>query len=105
MTLLTAVFWLSILALAYVYAGYPLLAKLLGGSLRRTVRAAEPGTYLPTVTVMIAAFNEARHIETTVRNKLESDYPTDRLRVVVISDGSEDGTDDSCAASATPASR
>lgn len=87
------IFWVSIALLVYVYAGYPLLARLLGGVVNRRVHAAAPGQHLPTVTVMIAAFNEARHIEATVRNKLAADYPADRLQVVVISDGSEDGTD------------
>ena len=43
---------------------------------------------------MIAAYNEERDIETTVRNKLEQDYPTDLLEVIVISDGSTDKTDE-----------
>jgi len=92
-TLLTIVFWLGLTLLMYVYAGYPLLAKILAGVLDRRVAAAEPGAHLPSVTVMIAAFNEAAHIEATVRNKLASDYPADRLEVVVISDESTDGTD------------
>jgi cellulose synthase/poly-beta-1,6-N-acetylglucosamine synthase-like glycosyltransferase len=49
--------------------------------------------YLPRVTVLTAAFNEARHIEATVRNKLAQDYPQHLLDVVVVSDESADGTD------------
>lgn len=94
MTFLTAIFWVCVALLVYVYAGYPVLAAALGRVRDRRVRAAAPGEFLPTVTVLIAAYNEARHIEATVRNKLQSDYPADRLRVVVISDGSDDGTDD-----------
>jgi len=92
-TFAIVVFWASLALLAYVYAGYPLLARLLGKVADRRVHGAEPGSHLPTVTVVIAAYNEARHIEATVRNKLESDYPADKLDVVVISDESEDGTD------------
>jgi cellulose synthase/poly-beta-1,6-N-acetylglucosamine synthase-like glycosyltransferase len=80
--------------LVYVYAGYPLLARLLGGLVRRRVWSAPPGEHLPTVTVLIAAYNEAEHIERTVRNKLEQDYPAERIDVIVISDESDDGTDD-----------
>jgi len=80
--------------LVYVYAGYPLLARLLGGLVRRRVWSAEPGEHLPSITVLIAAYNEAGHIETTVRNKLEQDYPSDKLDIIVISDESDDGTDD-----------
>jgi cellulose synthase/poly-beta-1,6-N-acetylglucosamine synthase-like glycosyltransferase len=80
--------------LVYVYAGYPLLARLLGGLVRHRVWAAEPGEHLPRVTVLIAAYNEAAHIETTVRNKLTQDYPAEKIDIIVISDESEDGTDD-----------
>jgi cellulose synthase/poly-beta-1,6-N-acetylglucosamine synthase-like glycosyltransferase len=88
------IFWLSVLLLVYVYAGYPLLARFLGTGLNRRVAAAAPGEHQPTVTVVIAAFNEARHIEATVRNKLEQNYPAGLLDVIVVSDGSDDGTDD-----------
>jgi cellulose synthase/poly-beta-1,6-N-acetylglucosamine synthase-like glycosyltransferase len=46
------------------------------------------------VTVLIPAYNEAQHIAATIQNKLEQDYPSDRLEIIVISDGSTDGTDD-----------
>jgi cellulose synthase/poly-beta-1,6-N-acetylglucosamine synthase-like glycosyltransferase len=94
LALLTFIFALSVLAIVYVYAGYPILAQFLGRGNPRRVKAAEPGTFQPTVTVLIAAFNEAKSIEATVRNKLEQDYPADKLNVIVVSDESEDGTDD-----------
>ena len=90
---LAAIFFLSLVLLVYVYAGYPLLVRLLGNITRRQVKSAEPGEYLPSVTVLIAAFNEAGSIEATVRNKLEQDYPAELLNVIVISDESDDGTD------------
>ena len=93
MTSAVVIFWVSIALVVYVYAGYPLLAKFLGAVTNRRVKTAPPGTWQPSVTVAIAAFNEAAHIEATVRNKLDSDYPADRLQVVVVSDGSDDGTD------------
>ena len=43
---------------------------------------------------MIAAYNEEGDIGATVRNKLEQDYPSDLLEVIVISDGSTDRTDE-----------
>jgi cellulose synthase/poly-beta-1,6-N-acetylglucosamine synthase-like glycosyltransferase len=91
---LIAIFILCLLLLVYVYAGYPLVARFLGGMNPRRVEAAEPGTFQPNVTVLIAAFNEAKSIEATVRNKLDQDYPAEKLNVIVISDESEDGTDD-----------
>jgi cellulose synthase/poly-beta-1,6-N-acetylglucosamine synthase-like glycosyltransferase len=74
-----------------VYVGYPLAIGLIGRWRRRVVRSA-PQT--PLMTLVIAAYNEAEHIADTVRNKLEQDYPADRLEVIVVSDGSDDGTDD-----------
>lgn len=85
------IFWVSALLVIYIYAGYPLLLKFLP--------AHKPGIHIepmesPRVTVIIAAFNEASHIDATVRNKLTQHYPADKIDVIVISDESEDGTDD-----------
>jgi glycosyltransferase involved in cell wall biosynthesis len=88
----TVVFWLSVLLLAYVYAGYPALVWLV--SRLRREPAWPAGGDRPTVSVLIAAYNEAAHIEATVRNKLTQDYPPEKLEVLVVSDGSTDGTDE-----------
>ncbi len=94
MEILAVIFFISVLALFYVYAGYPLLAKVFGSAVNQPINKANTDTYEPTVTVLIAAYNESPHIADTVRNKLEQDYPEDKLNVIVISDESEDGTDD-----------
>ena len=46
------------------------------------------------LTVIIPAFNEVASIGATIRNKLSQDYPADRLEIIVVSDASEDGTDE-----------
>jgi len=84
------VFWVCLAIGLYPYAGYPLCVALLRAIRPRRVRAA-PIT--PRVTVVISAYNEASHIEATVRNKLDQDYPPGLLDVMVVSDGSTDGTD------------
>lgn len=89
--MLKFIFFISVFVLFYVYLGYPLAAAGLGLFLNRKVRKADR---TPSVTILIAAYNECESIESTVRNKLEQDYPADRLEVIVISDGSNDGTDD-----------
>ncbi|WP_238559251.1 glycosyltransferase family 2 protein [Marinimicrobium sp. LS-A18] len=83
-------FWASVVLILYIYIGYPLLMRLLP---RNPVRIRESAE-LPSVTVLIPAYNEADVIEQTVRNKLEQAYPSDRLEVIVISDESSDGTDE-----------
>jgi cellulose synthase/poly-beta-1,6-N-acetylglucosamine synthase-like glycosyltransferase len=90
MDILTTLFWLCLLVLAYIYAGYPLLCRLLARPQEPPPPAGDP----PRVTVLIAAYDEAAHIADTVRNKLAQDYPRNRLQVIVVSDGSGDGTDE-----------
>ncbi len=91
MTFLEWIFWIALLLGLYPFFFYPLLVTALGGVLRREV--CSDAAYQPNVTVLTAAFNEARHIGESVRNKLEQDYPADRLEVIVVSDESSDGTD------------
>lgn len=85
-----SLFWACLIVGLYPYAGYPLCVALLAAFRSRPFHAA---AITPRVTIVISAYNEASHIEATVRNKLEQDYPPDRLQVVVASDGSTDDTD------------
>jgi len=85
-------FWTCLAWLLYVYAGYPLILWLLG-----LVRKVEPELrvdYLPSVSVLIAAWNEERDIAWKLTETLSWDYPADRLEVLVASDGSVDRTDE-----------
>lgn len=84
-------FWVCLLAGIYPYLVYPCLAAILARLRSRPVRSAP---VLPSVTVVISAYNEVRCIGATVRNKLQQDYPSELLDVLVASDGSTDGTDD-----------
>lgn len=87
---MTILFWLSILLIIYIYIGYPILLRYLP---KRSLAITQI-TPQPKVTVLIPAFNEAKVIEGTIRNKLEQNYPSDLIEIIVISDESEDGTDD-----------
>lgn len=96
-----AAFWTCLGLLVYVYAGYPALTWLAGKVLRREIARTE-GEFLPTVTVVTVAYNEVREIARTIANKLAQDYPAEKLAVIVVSDGSQDGTDDAISALADP---
>lgn len=78
--------------LGYIYAGYPVVVWMWHFLAHKHVKRRDG--YRPFVTVLIAAHNEAAHIEKTIRNKLDQDYPGDQFEIVVVSDGSMDGTDD-----------
>ncbi len=81
---------LSLFVLVYIYLGYPVLLLALSKFRRREARRGE---HIPFVTILIAAFNEEKCIGATIRNKLELNYPKEKLEIIVISDGSSDGTD------------
>ena len=84
-------FWVCLLVGVYPYAIYPWCVALLRAIRPRPVHS---DTNTPTVTIVIAAYNEVPYIEATVRNKLTQDYPEALLDVMVASDASNDGTDD-----------
>ena len=81
--------WLCLVLLVYVYVGYPAVAFALAAVFDRPVRKSD---IQPSVTVLVAAYNEEQEIERTVLNKLTQDYPPERLDVIVVSDGSTDRT-------------
>src|SRR5579885_1381105 len=83
------VFWLSAAVPVYAYLGFPLLLVVLAQLIRRRVRRAPCE---PSVSLLIPAYNEADVIEAKIRNSLDLDYPSDRLEIVIASDGSKDAT-------------
>ena len=85
-------FWSSAGVIAYTYAGYPLLVMGLARLRPRATRARDDSE--PTVTVVLAAHNEKGRIAAKLDNLLALDYPAEKLDIIVVSDGSTDGTDD-----------
>lgn len=88
---MTIAFFASLFVLLYIYAGYPLVMFALS---RLRQSGVAKGAFFPRVTIIISAYNEERHIGATIANKLALDYPKDRLEIIVVSDGSDDSTDD-----------
>jgi len=86
---LKLLFWTSLAALLWTHVAYPLVAALAARVAGRTVRR---GTALPTVSVIVAAYNEEAVIERRLENLLALDYPADKLELVVTSDASTDRT-------------
>ena len=86
------VFWLCVALLVYTQVGYPLLLAVLARVRRARPPAPPPEDELPTVSLIVAAYDEGAVIGAKVANALALDYPRERLEVVVASDGSTDGT-------------
>lgn len=80
----------SLVGVLYTYAGYPFLIAIwsaLGGRgvIRRRIT--------PRISIVIAAWNEASRLPARIENCLTQEYPAELLEVIVVSDGSSDGTD------------
>jgi len=89
------IFWILIFLILYSYVGYPSILFVLE-FLRKHKRSDEEeksGYDYPTVSLIISAYNEEKVIEKKIENSLELDYPKDRLKIIVVSDGSTDNTD------------
>ena len=84
-----SVFWASGAAIVATYVVFPVGLLVRGALLRRPVRSA---AIEPSVSVIIAARNEAAVIGRRLENLAALDYPRERLEVVIASDGSEDAT-------------
>jgi cellulose synthase/poly-beta-1,6-N-acetylglucosamine synthase-like glycosyltransferase len=85
------VFWLSAAALVYTYAGYPFVLWLASWLRPRIVQR---GTFTPSVSVIITAYNEERDLAAKLENTLALDYPRELLEIIVASDCSTDRTDE-----------
>lgn len=101
MSVAASMFWISLGLLAWVYAGYPALLWLLKAlGIRRPLRADR---IEPRVTLIVSAYNERQVIAAKLENCRRLDYPADRFEVIVVSDASDDGTDDIVQAAGPPA--
>jgi cellulose synthase/poly-beta-1,6-N-acetylglucosamine synthase-like glycosyltransferase len=91
MSIAELTFWASVLAVLYVFVGYPLILLLV----RRLVqpRPILQQAVWPHVTLIISAYNEQQIIEEKIKNSLALDYPRRLLEVIVVSDASTDLTD------------
>src|SRR5580765_6039627 len=82
-------FWACALLLAYMYLGYPALAWARAAL---KPRPPLPDAPLPFVSVVVVAHDEADRIGARIENLLAQDYPSDRIELLIASDGSTDDT-------------
>ncbi|WP_316736905.1 glycosyltransferase family 2 protein [Pedobacter aquatilis] len=89
-------FWISIFIVVYTFVGYGFLLFFLVRIKKLFVKKKvfSNDAELPTVTILVAAYNEADIIEEKIKNTLELDYPKEKLQIIFITDGSSDATPD-----------
>lgn len=83
------VFWAATGVIGYTYFGYALWLWVRSRWRPRPVRS---GPYLPFISIGLVVRNEAARLERKMKNLMELDYPPDRVEILLVSDGSTDGT-------------
>ena len=94
MKALEIVFWISVFVVFYTYIGYGIVLWVLV-KVKETFRPRKEPRMpdeLPEVTLFVAAYNEERVVDEKMANTRSLDYPADRLKVVWVTDGSDDST-------------
>lgn len=89
--ILIGLFWISGFLLFYNFLGYPAVLTLLV-AFKKKEKTKLPETFLPSVSLIIAAYNEQGVIREKIENTLALDYPRDRFEIIVAADGSSDNT-------------
>ncbi|HET6997194.1 MAG TPA: glycosyltransferase, partial [Solirubrobacterales bacterium] len=100
MIVVELLFWLCAGLIVYTHAGYPLVLYLLTSGRRadklRQGQLIGPSAggfdELPTVSLIVPAYDEEEVIADKVVNALALEYPRERLQIIVASDGSADAT-------------
>jgi cellulose synthase/poly-beta-1,6-N-acetylglucosamine synthase-like glycosyltransferase len=97
MMILKILFWIFLFIIVYTYVGYGILLYLIV-KIRRIFNIGKKieidPTYEPEVTLFIAAYNEKDYVEAKMKNTLELEYPKEKLNIIWVTDGSDDGTPD-----------
>ncbi|HEX7676074.1 MAG TPA: glycosyltransferase family 2 protein [Bdellovibrio sp.] len=82
-------FWIVFVAICMHYVGFALLVYVVSRVYRKKHKIAD---IQPSVSFIIAAYNEEHIIRETLLNDLQIDYPKDKIEFIVVSDGSSDST-------------
>ena len=93
--ILQIIFWLCIGLVIYTYLGYGFLAWIMVNIRRllgKQFKKYNDVTFLPNVTLVIPAYNEISCIEAKIQNTFSLDYPSDKLEILFVTEGSNDGT-------------
>ena len=85
------VVWIAAIAVVYPYILYPLLLVVVRPLLFRPASRSDD-TYRPSVSIILAAYNEEDCVAAKLENCLALDYPAEKLEILVGSDASDDGT-------------
>ncbi|SHH17777.1 Glycosyltransferase, catalytic subunit of cellulose synthase and poly-beta-1,6-N-acetylglucosamine synthase [Fibrobacter sp. UWH9] len=86
------VFWTMLVLLIHCYLLFPVTLPFVSELFKRKKSCDASDGELPTVSILISAYNEEAVIERKIQNILEIDYPKEKLEVLIGDDGSADRT-------------
>lgn len=91
---MTIIFWISLFIIFYTYIGYGIVLYALVRIKRLFKKSTQlvDGSFTPSLTLIVAAYNEASVIEEKIQNTLKLIYPKDKLHIIFVTDGSTDDT-------------
>ncbi len=97
MLIIKIIFWILIFIVFYAYLGYGIILYfliILKRFLKKTTDVPILNSELPEVTIFIAAYNEKDFIELKQKNINSLDYPREKLKILWVTDGSDDGSEE-----------
>lgn len=85
-------FWIAVFAMFHSYVLYPFILKFFTLGKKLDYKEYSPQDDLPLLTVMMSVYNEEVVIGQKIKSIFESDYPKEKIEVLVGSDCSTDST-------------
>ncbi|MBK7379940.1 MAG: glycosyltransferase family 2 protein [Ignavibacteriales bacterium] len=92
MNILIIIFFFSVLLILHTYVLYPVSIKFLALFYHKNY--ITDNAFKPQISILISAYNEAMVLEKTILNLFASEYPPDKLEIIVGSDNSTDDTNE-----------
>ncbi|MFT6718379.1 MAG: biofilm PGA synthesis N-glycosyltransferase PgaC [Sphingobacteriales bacterium] len=91
---LEQLFWIALFIIGYTFVGFGLVAFIIG-KFKTQNRPAVPADLelLPNISVVVAAFNEKHYIQDKIENTFGQSFPSHKIEMIVVADGSDDGTE------------
>ncbi len=87
------IFWISIFSIFHTYVLFPFILKIIGRNYAQNSNIyLASDVNLPRVSVVMAAYNEESVIEEKILSILASNYPTNKIEILIGSDNSTDNT-------------
>jgi biofilm PGA synthesis N-glycosyltransferase PgaC len=91
--MLTHLFWILFGLIAYTYLGYTLIILLISLFVRKYDNPSIADSDLPSISFIIAAYNEMAILPKKIENCLQINYPRSKIQFIIITDGSTDGSE------------